>query len=124
MLTFLSVALLIYGSMHLYALGKMWLAFPHTSGLALALIVTGIVLTFSPLLVWYLERHAWHRSVVPVAWASYVWMGYLFLFLFIGLLFELGHVLANMARLGWPLNAMLEFRSIALLALAALAYGL
>ena len=30
MLTFMSVALLIYGSMHLYALGKVWMAFTHT----------------------------------------------------------------------------------------------
>lgn len=60
MLTFLSVALLIYGSMHAYALGKVWMAFPHSSGLAAALTLTGIVLTFSPLLVWFLERQSWH----------------------------------------------------------------
>jgi hypothetical protein len=35
MLTFLSIAFLIYGSMHLYALSKLWLALPHSMGLAI-----------------------------------------------------------------------------------------
>ncbi len=124
MLTFLIVALLIYGSMHLYALGKLWMAVPHSPALAAALIAAGVVLTLSPLLVWHLERHGWHRAVVPVAWASYMWMGYLLLFLSIGLLFDLGHLLSALLPGGWPLSAALEFRVIALTTLLALGYGL
>jgi hypothetical protein len=124
MLTFLSVALLIYGSMHAYALGKVWMAFPHSSGLALALTLAGIVLTFSPLLVWFLERQSWHRATAATAWVSYTWMGYLFLFLCIGLLFDLGLGLATLLHFNWPLNAPIAFGSVSLLALAALVYGL
>lgn len=123
MLTFLSVALLIYGSMHLYALGKAWMVFPHSSGLALALTLAGIVLTLSPLIVWFLERQSWHRATVATAWVSYIWMGYLFLFLCIGLLFDLGHALTALVNVKWPLNQSLAFWAVGLLALAALGYG-
>lgn len=123
MLTFLSVAFLIYGSMHLYALGKVWMTFPHSLALGLALTLAGIVLTFSPLLVWFLERQSWHRATVATAWVSYTWMGYLFLFLCIGLLFDLGHALATLLNFNWPLNQAIAFRTVGLLALAALGYG-
>jgi len=123
MLTFLSVALLIYGSMHLYALGKVWMAFPHSFGLALALIVAGIALTCSPLLVWFLERQSWHRTTVAAAWLSYTWMGYLLLFLCIGLLFDLGHALVTLLNFNWPLSEVMALRAVSLLALAALGYG-
>ncbi len=124
MLTFMSVALLIYGSMHLYALGKVWMAFPHSSVLALMLVLAGTVLTFSPLLVWYMERQNWHGATVATAWVSYTWMGLLFLFVCIALLFDLGHTLATLLHLDWPLGDAAAFRTAGLLALAALGYGL
>jgi len=120
---FLSLALLIYGSMHLYALSKMWMTFPHSYGLGLALILAGIVLTFSPLLVWFLERHSWHRATTATAWVSYSWMGYLFLFLCIGLLLDLGHALATLLNFNWPLSQAMSLRTVSLLALAMLGYG-
>lgn len=123
MLTFLSVAFLIYGSMHLYALGKVWAILPHTLPLGLALTLAGSVLTFSPLLVWFLERQNWHRGTVAAAWAGYTWMGYLFLFFCIGLLFDLGHALANLLNFNWPLNEAMSLRIVGLLALAMLGYG-
>ncbi|MBI1284543.1 MAG: metallophosphoesterase [Thiobacillus sp.] len=123
MLTFLSVALLIYGSMHAYALGKLWTAFPHSPALGWMLALAAIVLTFSPLLVWFLERHGWHRITVATAWVSYTWMGYLFLFLCIGLLFDLGHALATLLNFTWPLNEAKAFRVVSLLALVMLGYG-
>jgi predicted MPP superfamily phosphohydrolase len=123
MLIFLAAAFLIYGSMHLYALGKVWMVFPHSFGLTLALTLAGIILTLSPLIVWFLERQSWHRATVATAWVSYTWMGYLFLFLCIGLLFDLGHALATLLNLNWPLNESLAFRAVGLLALATLGYG-
>ncbi len=123
MLAFISVALLIYGSMHLYALGKAWMAFPHSSGLALALILAGIVLTCSPFIVWYMERHSWHRATVVVAWASYTWMGFLFLFICIGLVFDVGHILSVLLDINWPMSDPAAFRTVALLAVVALGYG-
>ena len=124
MLTFMSVAFLIYGSMHLYAFGKVWLAFPHSFGLALALTLAGIVLTFSPFIVWYMERQSWHVATIVTAWASYTWMGFLFLFFCIGLVFDLGHVLAALLHFKWPLSDSMALGTAGLLALAALGYGL
>jgi len=123
MLTFLSVALLIYGSMHAYAFGKVWMSVPHSLALGLALTLTGIALTFSPLLVWFLERQSWHRATLATAWVSYTWMGYLFLFLCIGLLFDFGHVLATLLDLKWPLGDAKTLGIVGLLALVLLGYG-
>ena len=123
-LAFMSVALLIYGSMHLYAFGKAWMAFPHSFGLGLALTLAGFMLTFSPLLVWYMERQSWHGATVVTAWVSYTWMGFLFLFFCIGLAFDLGHALATLLSFKWPLNDAAAFRAVGMLALAALGYGL
>jgi predicted MPP superfamily phosphohydrolase len=124
MLTFMSVALLVYGSMHLYAFGKVWLAFPHSFGLALALTLAGIALTFSPFIVWYMERQGWHGATVVTAWASYIWMGFLFLFFCIGLAFDLGHALAALLHFKWPLGDTMALGTAGLLSFAALCYGL
>jgi len=123
MLIFLSVAFLIYGAMHIYALGKVWLAFPHSSALTLALMIGGIVMTFSPLIVWQIERLNWHSATVIASWAIYIWMGLLFLFCSISLVFDLGHVLAILLGYKWPLSVSMELPTVGLLALAILCYG-
>jgi hypothetical protein len=123
LLSFMSIALLIYGSMHLYAFGKVWMALPHSFALALALTLAGIALTCSPLLVWYMERQGWHGATVATAWVSYTWMGFLFLFFCIGLVFDLAHALAALLHFKWPLSDALAFRAAGLLSLAALGYG-
>ncbi|MDE2118162.1 MAG: metallophosphoesterase, partial [Betaproteobacteria bacterium] len=124
MLTFMSMALLVYGSMHLYAFGKVWMAFPHSFGLALALTLAGIALTFAPFIVWYMERQHWHGAAVVNAWASYTWMGFLFLFFCISLAFDLGHALAALLQFKWPLSDAMALTIAGLLAFAALGYGL
>lgn len=124
MLTFMTVALLVYGSMHLYAFGKVWQAFPHSFGLALALTLAGIALTFSPFIVWYLERQGWHGATVAAAWASYTWMGFLFLFFCISLVCDLGHALAALLQFRWPVGNAMALTTAGLLAFAALGYGL
>ncbi len=123
MLIFLSVALLIFGSMHLYMFSKIWMSFPHSFALGLALTLAGIALTFSPLLVWFMERQNCQRATVPTAWVIYAWMGYLFLFSCIGLVFDLGHAFTTILSLDWPLNEGVAFRIVSLLALAMLGYG-
>jgi uncharacterized protein len=123
MLIFLSVALLIYGLMHIYALRMMWMAFPHSYGLGLALILAGILLTFSPVLAWFLGRQSWQRTAATAAWMSYVWMGYLFLFCCIGLLLDLGHAFVTLLNITWPLSTSMALRIVGLLALAILGYG-
>ena len=123
MLTFLSAALLIYGTMHFYALGKVWAAFPHTSALAVALVLWGIVMTFSPLLLWQLARLNLNGTNVVVSWLVYVWMGFLFLFCSIALVCDLGRALATLAGFKWRLSESMELVSVGFLALAMLGYG-
>ena len=123
MLSFLAVVLLVYGTMHFYLLSKVWFALPHSWTLAAGLCVAGILLTCSPLLVWFLERQAWHRPTVIAAWANYTWMAYLFLFLCIGLLFDFGFILSRLLNLAWPVNPMWTLRLVALIALVLLIYG-
>lgn len=122
MLTFLAVAFSIYGAMHAYALAKVWRALPQSSSIALALVVAGGVATLSPLLVWWLERRG--SGAAPwAAWASYTWMGYLFLFLCVGLLLDLGSLAARVARLQWPMGSAATAATVGLAALALLGYG-
>jgi hypothetical protein len=123
MSTFLSAVFLIYGSMHVYGLRKLWAAVPHSPGLAFALVLVGILLTFSPLVVWFLEKRNWHPATAAAAWVSYTWMGYLFLFVCGGVLFDLARALAKLLGLGWPTSEAGALGFVALLALAALVYG-
>lgn len=124
MLAFLSVAFLIYGAMHIYALSKVWLVFPHSWGLGLALALGGLVMTLSPLIIWFMEKQSWHGAAVVASWVAYIWMGLLFLFCSIALVFDFSYVLSSLLGFKWPLNETMAFRSVALLALAMLGYGL
>ena len=123
MLTFLSVALLIYGSMHFYALGKVWHAFPHSMGMALALVVLGIFMTFSPLIIWQMARQNLHGATAVASWVTYGWMGLLFLFCSISLAYDFGHALATLLGFNWHLDNSTTMLATALLALALLGYG-
>lgn len=123
MLTFLSVAFLIYGTMHLYALSKVWLAFPHSLVLGLTLVLFGLVMTFSPLILWQIAKQNWHGATVVSSWVTYLWMGFLFLFCSIALLFDFGHALAALLGFKWQLSEVMAFRTVGLLALVMLGYG-
>lgn len=123
-LTFLTVVLSIYGLMHFYAFSKVWSVLPHTWWLGVALAVAGIAMTFSPLLVWHAERKGWHPATIAIAWTSYLWMAYLFLFVCAGLLVDVGRALAWLADLNWTLSETAGLRVVALLALLGLGYGL
>lgn len=123
MLSFLTIVLLVYGTMHFYLLSKVWFAFPHTWMLAAALCAVGVILTCAPLLVWFLERQGWHRPTLIAAWANYTWMAYLFLFLCIGLMFDFGFILSRMLNFPWPVNPLWTLRLVSLIALALLVYG-
>jgi len=123
MLTFLSVAFSIYGAMHAYALSKVWLAFPHSTWLALALLLAGIVMTLSPLMLWYITRQNWHAATVAISWVAYLWMGFLFLFCCIALLLDLGHGLATVSGFHWHPGAAMGLFTAGLLALGLMGYG-
>jgi predicted MPP superfamily phosphohydrolase len=123
MLTFLSMVLLIYGAMHMYVLGKLWLAFHHSSGLTVALALWGIVMTLSPLILWQMTRQNWHGTAVIASWVIYLWMGFLFLFCCIALILDLGHALATLFGFKWRLNEPMTLVTTGLLAVALLGYG-
>ena len=119
----MGIAFLVYGSFHLYAFAKVWMAYPHSLALGLALAFGALVLTFLPSVVWRLERRNLQAVTVATAWVSYTWMGYLFLFVCIGLLFDLGHGLSILLNFNWPLDDPTTLRIVGLLALALLSYG-
>ncbi len=123
MLTFLSMAFLIYGAMHFYALSKLWLAFPHISALTLALVIWGIVMTFSPLLLWQAAKLNWHNAIFVASWVVYIWMGFLFLFCSVFLVFDLGHALATLLGINWQSNESKVLLAVSLFALTMVGYG-
>lgn len=123
MLTFFSIVFLIYGGMHLYAFAKVWQAFPHTTALGLTLVLTGLLLSLSPLLIFYAARQHWHNVVVAVSWPVYVWMGYIFLFFAIGLVLDAGHLLTLLLGIRWPLSAMHMLLAVGLSSFALASYG-
>jgi len=124
MLAFLSVALLIYGSLHLYALCKVWSAFPHSLGLGLALVFCGAAMTFSPLITWFLGKQQWHGAFAAASWAAYVWMGYLFLFCCIALVFDLAHAVLSLLGYDWRLHGSAALLAMAVPALALAGYAI
>ncbi|MDO8207265.1 MAG: metallophosphoesterase [Gallionella sp.] len=123
MLAFLSVAFLIYGVMHIYALAKVWLVFTHSPGPGLTLGFLGLVMTFSPLILWHMTKQNWHGATVVTSWAVYVWMGFLFLFCSIALVFDAGHAMAVLLGFKWHLNESKTLLTVGLLALSMLGYG-
>ena len=122
MLIFMSMVVLVYGAMHLYAFSKVWMAFPHTYALALALLLWGVGMVFSPFMIWYLERQHWHNATVVLSWIVYLWMGLLLLFCLVSLAFDLAHLLAALSGFKWP-DASLTLRVTGLLAVVLTGYG-
>ena len=123
MLAFLSVAFLIYGVMHIYALARVWLVFPHSPGLGFTLVFLGLVMTFSPLILWHITKQNWHSATVVTSWVVYIWMGFLFLFCSIALVFDAGNAMASLLGFKWPLNEPMASLTVGLLALSMLGYG-
>ena len=122
-LLFLSIAILIYGSMHYYALRKAWLALPQSRTLLATFILGSLLLILAPVCVRLLESHDWHRTASVAAWVGYSWMAYLLLFVFVGLLFDLCRGIAWLLKARWAINRVMTFRIIGIVALAMLAYG-
>lgn len=124
MLTFLGVAFTIYGSMHLYALSKVWQVLPHSAGFGLVLTLAGFALTLSPLLLWQIGRQNWHGITQVASWAIYLWLGFIFLFCFIALILDTGHIFSTLMGVKWPLNPLMGLITISILAFLMMGYGL
>src|SRR3989339_1214837 len=124
MLTFLSVVLTIYGVMHIYGLSKVWQTLPHAAWLGWTLLLWGFVMTLSPFILWQLNRQNWHDVTAVMSWLTYLWMAFLFLFCCTALLFDFGHVLANLSGFKWPLNNSMSLLGVTVATLALMGYGL
>ncbi|HEY5993558.1 MAG TPA: metallophosphoesterase [Gallionellaceae bacterium] len=118
---FITLVLLVYGSMNLYALGKIGLSLPGIP--AIALWLWGIAMVFAPLTTRFLRHRHWHRAESVLSWVAFVWMGLLFLFCCLALVFDLAHVLVNLSGFDWPLSARTELSWTGLPALALTGYG-
>ncbi len=123
MLTFLSVAFLVYGSMHLYVFSKVWLALPHTLGVAMTLVLLGLVMTLSPLILWQVAKQNWHVTTIVLSWATYLWMGFVLLFCTIALVFDFCYVVVTILGSRWPLSEAGALATLCSLALVVMAYG-
>jgi hypothetical protein len=123
MLTFLSIAFTLYGAMHLYAFNKVWQAIPHSVFLGLALLLVGLIMTFSPFLLWQFTRQNWHSATAIASWLIYLWMGFLFLFCSVALVFDIAQLLSTFTSFSWPLNHATSLLGTAMLSLALIGYG-
>lgn len=93
MYVFFLLLLLIYGGMHFHMYrkvsGAFVVPFPFKAGM---LLFMGLMV-FAPILVRFAERKGSEWIALPLAYAGYLWMGFIFLFFTTSLLVDLGRVL-------------------------------
>ena len=91
LITFLS----LYGGMHYYAYRKVGSAVSLPFPAACSLVLFMLVMVLAPLFVRLLEREGFDTIAVPLAFAGYLWMGSLFLFIIFMLAIDLGRVFVH-----------------------------
>jgi predicted MPP superfamily phosphohydrolase len=128
---FLLSFLLIYGSMHAYALFRAKTALGFGPGTTLALLPLLALLLCAPIATRLLGRHGYEDTARIVAHAGYLWMGFLFFLTCLNLSVDLLRLaLAALGRGGIAANAARElagrsaFLCIAGLAVALSAYAI
>jgi hypothetical protein len=94
---FLITFFLIYGGAHLYFFLKVKLALSPGVAASLLLALLILVMVVSPVMVRVLEREGFEASARVTAYAGYLWMGFLFLFLTSSLALDLYHALLRIA---------------------------
>lgn len=82
---FLLSFLLVYGSMHAYALFRAKTALAFGPGTTLALLPLLGVLLCAPIITHQLSRHGYEGAARITAHAGYLWMGFLFFFVCLNL---------------------------------------
>ncbi len=88
MILFLLFVLLIYGSFHYYVFLKAKNAFSLNFPFNILCAILLLILMFSPFLLRMFEKKGLHILALITAYAGYVWMGILFLFMVISFLIE------------------------------------
>ena len=82
---FLLSFFLVYGSLHAYALLKARSALALGPGTTLALLPLLGVLLCAPIIAHHLSRHGYEDAARSIAHVGYLWMGFLFFFVCLGL---------------------------------------
>ena len=82
---FLLSFFLVYGSLHAYVLLKARSALALGPGTTLALLPFLGILLCAPIIAHYLSRHGYEDAARSIAHAGYLWMGFLFFFVCLGL---------------------------------------
>lgn len=90
---FLAIFFLLYGGMHYFAFRKVRMAIPLSAAAVSCLIAFMVLMVFAPIIVRLLEREGLEAAAVPVAYAGYLWMGFLFLFCTVMLAGDVAHFL-------------------------------
>jgi len=91
MVLFLLVFFLIYGGLHLYLFAKIRGAFHPGFGSGLCLIFFLIVMLLAPIAVRVSERYGFESLSRIISYVGYLWMGALFLFITLSLIFDFYH---------------------------------
>ena len=95
---FVLLFFLIYGSIHYYFFCKLKAALHLPSPAAKALILFLALMVIAPLLINSIERQGSHLSVRALAFVSYGWMGFLFLFVSLSLFLDFCQLLRYLAE--------------------------
>jgi hypothetical protein len=119
----LVVFFLLYGGIQAYLAHAVNHAFALVGPARLLVWLAALLLTLSPLLLWQLERNPGAGVVsVGIAWIVFCWMGYAFLFFWLGLGLNLYELAARLAGLPM-LAARHAFLALAMVTLAVWLHG-
>jgi predicted MPP superfamily phosphohydrolase len=102
---FFFLVFLLYGGIQLYFSAKAIHAFELAGPAWLPINAWALLMTLGPLLLWRLERYpAYHAFNVASAWIIFGWMGFSFLFFWLGLAMDIYGGAARLA--GLPMLAL------------------
>lgn len=93
MTLFLLSFFLLYGGMHLYLFARIRGAFHLSTVGMIGSVIVMIIMVFAPMIVRMSERYGYEAFARFMSYTGYIWMGLLFLFFTISLLFDLYRLL-------------------------------
>jgi hypothetical protein len=95
---FLLVFFVIYGSAHAYVFSRIKAAFPLMPTVyQVGLILLMVFMILTPILVRISERYGYESTACALSYIGYIWMGLLFLFFTMSLLFDIWRLLIYFA---------------------------
>ena len=97
MILFLIVFFIIYGSAHLYVFGRIKGAFALTPVVQAVFIMLMLFMILAPILVRVSEHYGYEATACALSYIGYIWMGILFLFFAMSILFDVYRLLIYLA---------------------------